>query len=170
MKSTLAGLIVVAGVAAACGGAPAKPAAPAMNVDSMRAAIVATGAKFDSILEHKDAAGLAGLYAGDATWLLPDGSQFVGHDAILAGATAFFKSFDSVRTQPMQINAFFPVDSTDVVVFAQVPYTLYEKGKKPSSHINYFATHFVKSNGTWLAHHDYNIDATVKDSTTAKKP
>jgi uncharacterized protein (TIGR02246 family) len=152
-------------VAAACSPAPSQPAAPAMDPAAMRAGIMQTLDKVDSAIIHKDAAALAANYAPDATWLLPDGSIFHGRDSIQAGATAFFKSFDTITPQPVQIDAFFPVDSTDAVIFAQVPYTVTMKGKKPEQHINYFATHFVKSaDGTWLAHHDFNVDATVKAS------
>ncbi len=159
----LLGFAAIALVAAACSPAPAKPAAPTMDPAAMRAGVMQTGDKMDSAVVHKDAAALAALYAPDATWLLPDGSIFHGRDSIQTAAAAWFKTFDSITTQPTQVEAFFPVDSTDAVIFAQVPYTLYVKGKKPEQHINYFATHLVKgSDGNWMAHHDFNVDATVK--------
>jgi len=169
--SHLPALATVALVVAACSKPPAAPAAPAMDPAAMRAGIMQSGDKMDSAIIHKDAAALAALYAPDATWLLPDGTLIHGRDSIQAGAAAWFKTFDSLRPQPTQIDAFFPVDSTDAVIFAQVPYTVYMKGKKPEQHINYFATHFVKgSDGAWMAHHDFNVDATVKAPAAMKAP
>lgn len=147
----------------------AKPPAP-LDTAGIQAAIEKQEASYDGIFKSKDPVALAALYTEDATWILPDGSVFVGRAAIAEGAKGFFTTFESGAGQPVVTDAFFVVDSANAVIFAHMPYTVRMKGaKKDTEHINYFATHWRKgADGVWLAHHDLNVDAPVKPAAPAK--
>ncbi len=167
--SPLLGLASIAFVATACSPAPAKPAAPTMDPAAMRSAISDAIARVDTAFMHRDTVALAAFYAPDAM-MVTSGGVAHGTAEIVSAVKQFFATYDSAQAEPEAIDAFFPVDSTDAVVFSHVQYTLFVKGKKMPARANYAARHFLKgADGMWRAHHEYNTDVAV-EAAPAMKP
>lgn len=163
---TLVGSAITALALVACG--PQAPAAPpAPDAAAIRTALDQEVAKFGSILEKKDAAGVAAAFAADATWILPDATTSVGTAAIEAAAKAFFSSYESMKVESNGIDKLIVLSDSTAFTSSHDVYTVTMKGKKPEHRQNPYADYWVKTAGGWKIAYEINADGPMA---AAKKP
>ena len=143
----------LAAVVAAC----AKPAAPPPDASAIRTALTGELAKVPTVFATKDTVTLANLFTQDATWILPDASTFTGRASIVAGAKAFFATFDTATVSAMVIDKLIVVNDSEAVTFSHGNYTMKLKGKKAETGVNPFADLWKKeADGVWRIAYEVN--------------
>jgi len=162
--STLLRSLALVAVTTSCAPQPSAPPPP--DADAIRAALMAQLERFAPALDAKDASAVADLFTPDATWILPDASTYEGHDAIVAGAQAFFESITGTTTfGQVVIDDLIVVSDSEAVTFSHGDYTMTEPGKEPENRVNPFADHWEKgADGVWRIMYEVNSDGPAASS------
>jgi uncharacterized protein (TIGR02246 family) len=163
-SSTVALLVMLlAGCAPPPPPPPAAPPAPKPpDAAAMQRDLSVLVEKGMAAIQARDAAAVAGFFADDATWILPDASTYKGRADIEKGAGEYFKTFESITVGSTTIDKLVPISDTEALTFTIADYTLKLKGKKPESHRNPFADYWKKgADGAWRIAYEVNADGVV---------